>query len=79
MVAAAIKAEARGLSHEFDIVLGEEYPGTARPLVAGARTQLLGLDELFLIVPAHGPFARAAAEAPVRLAGLEASIKLTDT
>jgi DNA-binding transcriptional LysR family regulator len=58
------------LAHEFDIVLGEEYPETARPLVAGARTQLLALDELFLIVPGHGPFARAAAEAPVRLADL---------
>src|SRR5580658_6744793 len=29
------------LAHDFDIVLGEEYPGTAHPPVAGARTQLL--------------------------------------
>jgi DNA-binding transcriptional LysR family regulator len=59
------------LAHEFDIVLGEEYPGTVRPPVAGARTQPLALDELFLAVPAHGPYARAAAaEVPARLADL---------
>jgi DNA-binding transcriptional LysR family regulator len=58
------------LAHEFDIVLGEEYPGTARPPVAGARTQPLALDELYLVIPARGPFARAAAEAPAGLAGL---------
>jgi DNA-binding transcriptional LysR family regulator len=47
------------LAHEFDIVLGEEYPGTARPPAAGARTQLLALDDLFVAVPGHGPHARA--------------------
>ena len=40
-------------------MLGEDYPGTARPPVPGTRTQLLALDELFLVVPAHGPYARA--------------------
>jgi len=58
------------LAHEFDIVLGEEYPGTARSPVAGARTQPLALDELFLVIPGHGPHARAAAEGPARLADL---------
>jgi len=59
------------LAHEFDIVLGEEYPGTARPLVAGVRTQPLARDELFLAVPAHGPYGRApAAGVPARLADL---------
>jgi DNA-binding transcriptional LysR family regulator len=58
------------LAHEFDIVLGEEYPGTARPPAAGARTQLLALDDLFLAIPGHGPYARAAEGAPVRLADL---------
>jgi DNA-binding transcriptional LysR family regulator len=59
------------LAHDFDVVLGEEYPGAARPPVPGARAQLLTRDELFLVVPAHGPHARAQASAePVRLADL---------
>jgi DNA-binding transcriptional LysR family regulator len=58
------------LAHDFDVVLGEEYPGAARPPVPGARTQLLALDELFLVIPAHGPHARAAATAPVHLPDL---------
>jgi DNA-binding transcriptional LysR family regulator len=59
------------LAHEFDIVLGEEYPGIARPQPAGTRTQLLALDELFLVIPAHGPYARAGRETvPARLADL---------
>jgi DNA-binding transcriptional LysR family regulator len=45
------------LAHDFDIVLGEEYPGTAQPLVTGARTQLLANDELFAVFPEHGPHA----------------------
>ncbi|MGH3251898.1 MAG: LysR family transcriptional regulator [Trebonia sp.] len=47
------------LAHDFDVVLGEEYPGIARSPVPGARTQLLTLDELFLVIPAHGAHARA--------------------
>jgi DNA-binding transcriptional LysR family regulator len=60
------------LAHEFDVVLGEEYPGVARPPVVGARTQLLANDELFLVFPDHGPHAPAGrlADAPVRLADL---------
>jgi DNA-binding transcriptional LysR family regulator len=59
------------LAHEFDIVLGEEYPGIARPPVTGARTQLLALDELFLVAPAIGPYAGTETEdAHVRLADL---------
>jgi DNA-binding transcriptional LysR family regulator len=45
------------LAHDFDVVLGEEYPGTAHPPVAGARTQLLANDELFAVFPAHGRYA----------------------
>ena len=45
------------LAHDFDVVLGEEYPGTAHPPVAGARTQLLANDELFTVFPAHGRYA----------------------
>jgi DNA-binding transcriptional LysR family regulator len=59
------------LAHDFDVVLGEEYPGVARPPVRGARTQLLALDELFLVLPALGPYARAAAATePVHLPDL---------
>jgi len=61
------------LAHDFDLVLGEEYPGVARPPVIGARTQLLANDELFLVFPDHGPYAvDRPAEAPVRLADLAA-------
>jgi DNA-binding transcriptional LysR family regulator len=42
------------LAHDFDVVLGEDYPGTARPPVPGARTQLLANDELFAVFPGHG-------------------------
>ena len=59
------------LAHDFDVVLGEEYSGAARPPVPGARTQLLALDELFLVIPAHGPYARAESPtAPVHLPDL---------
>jgi DNA-binding transcriptional LysR family regulator len=59
------------LAHDFDLVLGEEYPGIPRPPVPGARTELLTLDELFLVIPAHGPHARAEAAAiPVHLPDL---------
>lgn len=59
------------LAHDFDVVLGEEYPGTARPPVAGARTQSLVRDELFLVLPAQGRHARAEeATVPVHLPDL---------
>jgi DNA-binding transcriptional LysR family regulator len=47
------------LARDFDVVLGEEYPGAARPPVRGASTRLLARDELFLVLPARGPHARA--------------------
>src|SRR6202041_3642313 len=59
------------LAHEFDLVLGEEYPGVAFPPVAGARTQLLAEDELFLVLPSPGPYAvDPPGGAPFRLADL---------
>ena len=59
------------LAHDFDVVLGEEYPGTAHPPVAGARTQLLANDELFIVFPAHGRYAVGGEPgAQVRLADL---------
>jgi DNA-binding transcriptional LysR family regulator len=59
------------LAHDFDLVLGEEYPGVALPPVAGARTQLLANDELFIVLPADGPYAiDTEAGRPFRLADL---------
>jgi DNA-binding transcriptional LysR family regulator len=59
------------LAHEFDVVLGEEYPGLPQPPVPGVQTQQLALDELLLAVPTHGPHARGVeGGAPVRLAEL---------
>src|ERR1700735_2918243 len=59
------------LAHDFDLVLGEEYPGSVRPPVPGARTQPLARDELFLVIPAAGPHARAeSATEPARLPDL---------
>jgi DNA-binding transcriptional LysR family regulator len=59
------------LAHDFDLVLGEEYPGVALPPVTGARTQLLANDELFIVLPARGPYAfDTAAGRPFRLADL---------
>lgn len=56
------------LAHEFDVVLGEEYPGLPQPQVEGVHTQLLALDELLLASPTHGPHAHGGADdAPVRL------------
>ena len=43
------------LAHDFDVVLGEEYPGFAWPPVPGARTRLLARDELFVVVPGARP------------------------
>ena len=45
------------LAHDFDLVLGEEFPGVALPPVTGARTQLLANDELFIVLPSRGPYA----------------------
>jgi len=58
------------LAHDFDVVLGEEYPGTARPPVAGARTQLLANDELFAVFPGNGRYAVGEPDTRVRLADL---------
>ena len=59
------------LTHEFDLVLGEEFPGVALPPVTGARTQLLANDELFIVMPSRGPYAIGApAGQPFRLADL---------
>jgi DNA-binding transcriptional LysR family regulator len=46
------------LAHEFDVVMGEEYPGLPQRPVEGVHTQPLALDELLLAVPIRGPHAR---------------------
>jgi len=59
------------LAHDFDLVLGEDFPGFALPPVTGTRTQLLANDELFLVLPSRGPYAvDTAAAKPFRLADL---------
>jgi DNA-binding transcriptional LysR family regulator len=59
------------LAHEFDLVLGEDFPGVAVAPVTGARTQLLANDELFIVLPSRGPYAiDTAAGRPFRLADL---------
>ncbi len=69
--AQVVPAFAGLLANDFDLVLGEDFPGVALPPVAGTRTQLLANDELFLVLPAHGPYALApAAGRPFRLADL---------
>jgi DNA-binding transcriptional LysR family regulator len=60
------------LAQQFDVVLGEEYPGLPQAPVDGVQTQLLALDELLLAVPTHGPYARAGddPDTPIRLGEL---------
>nr|WP_269204459.1 LysR family transcriptional regulator [Motilibacter deserti] len=43
------------LAHDFDVVLGEEYPGLPEPLRAGVDEEDLAHDELRLAVPPTGP------------------------
>lgn len=46
------------LAHDFDVVLGEEYPGHPRPPVPGVDELDLVRDELRLALPPDGPLAR---------------------
>ena len=55
------------LAHDFDVVLGEEYPGLAGPLRAGVDEEDLAHDEVRLAVPRTG--ALAAVEGLAGLAG----------
>ncbi|GGJ83688.1 transcriptional regulator [Pilimelia anulata] len=45
------------LAHDFDLVLGEEYPGQPQARMPGVDEADLTHDELRLAVPAHGPLA----------------------
>jgi DNA-binding transcriptional LysR family regulator len=60
------------VAREFDVVLGEEYPGLSPVRVAGVHTQQLAHDELWLALPTTGRHAGAgtAGGASVRLGEL---------
>ncbi|GAA2545294.1 LysR family transcriptional regulator [Winogradskya consettensis] len=44
------------LAHEFDVVLGEEYPGLAQPRNPGVDEEDLVHDEIRMAVPVDGPW-----------------------
>lgn len=48
-------------SHEFDLVLGEEFPCARDALVPGIDRAELIADDLLLVVPERGPWSRPAA------------------
>ncbi|WP_305782940.1 LysR family transcriptional regulator [Symbioplanes lichenis] len=48
------------LAHEFDVVLGEDYPGLAQPRLPGVDEEDLIRDEMLCVVPASGPWSRPA-------------------
>ena len=54
------------LAHDFDVVLGEEYPGQPGTPLPGVAEEDLAHDEMLLAVPATGRFA----DGPVELADL---------
>jgi DNA-binding transcriptional LysR family regulator len=46
------------LAHDFDVVLGEEYPDSPAPPVPGVEEQDLLDDEVRLVLPTNGPLSR---------------------
>jgi DNA-binding transcriptional LysR family regulator len=50
------------LAHDFDVVLGEEYPGLPQPRTPGIDEEDLTYDEMRFAVPPAGPWSRAALE-----------------
>jgi len=47
------------LAHDFDVVLGEEYPGLPQPRMPGVDEEDLIYDEMRFAVPPGGPWHRA--------------------
>ncbi len=47
------------LAHDFDLVLGEDYPGHARTRLPGVDEETLARDEIRCAVPPDGPWHRA--------------------
>jgi DNA-binding transcriptional LysR family regulator len=54
------------LAHDFDVVLGEEYPGLPQPRIPGVDEEDLTYDEMRLAVPRSGPWCQ---DTLARLAG----------
>ncbi|GEE01727.1 transcriptional regulator [Gordonia spumicola] len=50
------------LAHEFDVVLGEEFPGRPHEIRAGVDRENLLRDPLLLAMPSHGPLAELPAD-----------------
>ncbi|WP_129358329.1 MULTISPECIES: LysR family transcriptional regulator [Micrococcaceae] len=46
------------MSHEFDVIIGEEYPGLAEPVREGIDRINMIRDPLNLVIPGTGPWAR---------------------
>ncbi|AGZ45609.1 LysR family transcriptional regulator [Actinoplanes friuliensis] len=46
------------VAHDFDLVLGEEYPGLAQPRLDGVDEEDLTSDEMRFAVPPDGPWSR---------------------
>ncbi|GID98136.1 LysR substrate-binding domain-containing protein [Amorphoplanes digitatis] len=47
------------VAHDFDLVLGEEYPGLPQPRMPGVDEEDLSHDEMRFAVPPDGPWSRA--------------------
>ncbi|MET8152202.1 LysR substrate-binding domain-containing protein [Actinoplanes sp. NPDC049668] len=55
----AAEAIAGLVAHDFDLVLGEEYPGLPQPRMPGVDEEDLSYDEMRFAVPPDGPWSRA--------------------
>ncbi|MEU7901877.1 LysR family transcriptional regulator [Actinoplanes sp. NPDC049118] len=55
----AADAVAGLVAHDFDLVLGEEYPGLPQPRTPGVDEEDLSHDEMRLAVPPGGPWSRS--------------------
>ena len=55
------------LAHEFDVIIGEEYPGLAEPVREGVDRTTVIRDPLNLVIPGEGPLA----ETPRRFSDLK--------
>jgi len=63
------------VARDFDVVLGEEYPGLPQAQVTGVHTQQLAHDELWLALPATGRHADTVKRAT---AGAATHVKLAE-
>lgn len=63
------------ITRDFDVVLGEEYPGLPQAQVEGVHTQQLAHDELWLALPTTGRHADTVASTA---AGTGANVRLAE-